>query len=349
MADDRAFFSTYTQASPYWIILDGADASAATRFGATELHHHPELYGVRTESDWPAAWAALTEEFLPAPREAHLRAAIIASDTMPSLQEIELSLRPVQEIAAVATNLWLAQYIQEGRLVCFMQPVIDRRRKPVGHEAFARIEAPDGAIIGGGAIMQASHALHVEYQVDRLMHRQAIQCFTESDLDGFLFINFLTGFIHRPEVYLEGLSQAVERHQLLPRSVALDVPLVDYAKDIAKLKSIAHYCHARGFALSLDDVMTTDGLAGLLQEIRPAFVKLDAKLAVSMLDPKQQGMVLEIIRIAHAAGASVLAEGVESDVLHKAYVSAEVDMFQGYLFGAPERCPPVPKRRNRAS
>jgi len=191
--------------------------------------------------------------------------------------------------------------------------------------------------------MQASHALHIEYQVDRLMHRQAIECFTACDLNGFLFINFLTGFIHRPEVYLDGLSQAIERHQLLPRSVALDVPLIDYAKDITKLKSIASYCHARGFALSLDDVMSTDGLAGLLQEIRPAFVKLDAKLARDMMDPKRQGMVMEIIRIAHASGASVLAEGVETEQLHKAYLSADVDMFQGYHFGAPARCPPVAK------
>lgn len=345
MADERAFFSPYTQATPYWIILEGADAAAASRFGASELYHMPELYGLDAGADWTKNWGPLAEEFLPAPPESGLRAAVIAADAMPSLQEIELSLRPVDEVDAVARNLWLANYINDGRLICFMQKVIDRRGKQIGHEAFARMEAPDGSIIGGGAIMQASHALHIEYQVDRLMHRQAIHCFTESDLEGFLFINFLTGFIHRPEVYLDGLSQAVDRHQLLPRSVALDVPLIDYAKDITKLKSIANYCHARGFALSLDDVMTTDGLAGLLHEIRPAFVKLDAKLAVDMLEPKRQGMVLEIIRLAHGAGASVLAEGVESETLHKAYLSADVDMFQGYLFGAPERCPPLPRRK----
>jgi len=345
VAEERAFFSPYTQAEPYWIILHGADASAATRFGATEMHRKPDLYGVNAGNDWIEGWKRLAEEFLPAPPESGLRAAIIAAAEIPSLQEIELLLRPVDEVHAIASNLWLANYIHEGRLICFMQDVIDRRGKKIGHEAFARIEAPGGEIIGGGAIMQASHALHMEYQVDRLMHKQAIQCFVESDLEGFLFINFLTGFIHRPEVYLEGLSQAVERHQLLPRSVALDVPLVDYAKDITKLKSIANYCHARGFALSLDDVMSTEGLAGLLHDIRPSFVKLDAKLAVDMLEPKRQGVVIEIIRLAHSAGASVLAEGVESETLHNAYLSADVDMFQGYLFGAPERCPPLPKHK----
>jgi EAL domain-containing protein (putative c-di-GMP-specific phosphodiesterase class I) len=345
VAEERALFSPYTQESPYWIILSGADAAAVTRFGGAELHHQPDLYGFATTPRWTDGWTPLAEEFLPVPHGGHLRAAVIAADSMPSLQEIELSLRPAEEIDAVARNLWLANYLNEGRLICFMQRLIDRRNKQVGFEAFARMEAPDGNIIGGGAIMQASHALHLEYQVDRLMHKQAIQCFVESDLEGFLFINFLTGFIHRPEVYLEGLSQAVDRHHLVSRAVALDVPLIDYAHNITKLKSIANYCHARGFALSLDDVMSTDGLASLLHEIRPAFVKLDAKLGVDMLDPKRQGTVIEIIRLAHSAGASVLAEGVESDALYNAYLSADVDMFQGYLFGAPERCPPPAKSR----
>ncbi len=345
VADERAFFSPYTLPSPYWIILEGADAAAATRYGATQLHHKAELFGLAAGPEWTVPWAQLAEEFLPAPAEAHLRAAIIAAEEAPSLQEIELSLRPAGQIDAIAQHLWLAQAVGENGLLCYMQRVLDRRGKQVGFEAFARLDGADGAIIGGGAIMQAAQTLHMEYQIDRLMHRQAIECFVAGDLDGVLFINFLTGFIHRPEVYLDGLSQAVERHHLLPRSIALDVPLIDYAKDMAKLKSIARYCHARGFALSLDDVMSPDGLAGLLQEIRPAFVKLDAKLAVAMLDDKKQGAVLEIIRLAHQAGASVLAEGVESAALHQAYLAAEVDMFQGYLFGAPERCPPQPAQK----
>lgn len=348
MADERTFFSPYTQATPFWIVVEGAQAGDTARFGAAPLHQQPHLYGMKAETDWTSSWNRLAEQCLPLAPDAGWRAALIASEEAPSLQEIELSLRPLHELHAVARNLWLARYIDDGRLVCYMQKVIDRRDKQVGYEAFARIDAPDGAVIGGGAIMQASHALHAEYQVDRLMHRQAIDCFVSGDLEGVLFINFLTGFIHRPEKYLEGLSQAVERHQLLPRSVALDVPLLDYAKDIAKLKSIAAYCHQRGFALSLDDVLTPEGLAGLLQEIRPAFVKLDAKLGREMGDPRRQGAVLEIIRLAHGIGASVLAEGVENAALHQMYLAAEVDMFQGYLFGAPERCPPLPKPHKQA-
>lgn len=339
VTEERPFFSPYTQGLPYWIVLEGLDAAEAQRQGVPTLHNKPGLYGFAAGTNWAERWAKLGA----VASAVGLRAAIIAAGDTPSLQEIELSLRAAVEIDAVAKNLWLVHYVHDGRLICFMQRILDRRHKQVGHEAFARIEGPDGKLLSGGVIMQAARALHMEYQLDRMMHRHAVDCFVESDFDGFLFINFLTGFIQRPEVYLDGLNHAVERNRLLPRSIALDVPLVDYAKDITKLKSIAQYCHARGFALSLDDVMSPEGLAPLLQDIRPAFVKLDAKLATGMKEPKGQGMIREIIRLAHAAGASVVAEGVEDEALHAAYQAADVDLFQGYLFGVPERCPPLAK------
>jgi EAL domain-containing protein (putative c-di-GMP-specific phosphodiesterase class I) len=230
-----------------------------------------------------------------------------------------------------------------------MQRVMDRRGKQVGFEAFARMEGADGGVIGGGAIMQAAHALRVEYQLDRLLHKQAIECFVGSDLEGYIFINFLTGFIHRPEVYLDGLSQAVNRTHVRPASVVLDVPLHDYAKDMPKLKSIANFCRTRGFGLALDDVTSSDGLANLLADIRPAFVKLDGKFGAGMNTARMQGTLNEIVRISHANGVSVLAEGVETAAQHALYLAAEVDMFQGYLFGAPERFPRVAQEHTKAS
>jgi len=339
---ERAFSSPWTLSSPYWIVIAGMPSAAqgwknaATKAGLKPLADHPDYYAMQTSPDWAAEWERILGALNSVADESGLKAAIIAADKPPSSKEISFNLRPLQAVQEVVEHLWLLDHLSEDRLVCYFQRVIDRRSKQVGFEAFARIAQGDGNIIGGAAIMRASHALKVEYQVDRRMHKQAIDTFAACDLDGYIFINFLTGFIHRPEVYLEGLSQAVERHHLMPRSIALDVPLTDYVRDIAKLRSIAGYCHARGFSLSLDDVMTPEGLGNLLSDIRPSIVKLDGKLGAAFMDVKRQGPVLEIIRLAHSAGALVLAEGVENEALFQAYVQAGVDMFQGYHIGAPE-------------
>lgn len=352
MAANQAFSSPWTLSSPYWIIIagNGVDGQewqkAAAKAGLQPLLDAPYMYAIQTAPEWAAEWERVMGVLNSIDGAEPLRAAIIAADVAPSAKEIQFNLKPLHAVQEVVEHLWLLDHLSEDRLACFLQRVVDRRGKQVGFEAFARISQSDGGIIGGAAIMRASHALKVEYQVDRRMHKLAIDTFAKCDLEGFLFINFLTGFIHRPEVYLEGLSKAVDQHHLMPRCVALDVPLTDYARDIAKLKSIAAYCHTRGFSLSLDDVMSTDGLANLLADIRPAFLKLDPKLASAMTDARRSGLVHEIIRTAKGAGATVLAEGVESQEIFDAYASAGVDMFQGYHIGAPELYA-VPKSQKR--
>lgn len=338
MAENNTFFSIWAQESPYWLVIEGPGVAALE--GLSAIYHKSDLGAVKTDAQWTKVWDNYAKLLAKQPGAAtgH-RAAVIPAEDLPSLQEVSMALKPIGEIHAIANNLWLIDYVNHGRLDCYMQRVMDRRNKQVGFEAFARMEGPDGGVIGGGAIMQAASALHVEYQLDRLLHKHAIECYVASDLEGYIFINFLTGFIHRPEVYLDGLNQAVSRTHVRPASVVLDVPLGDYSKDMAKLKSIAQYCRTRGFGLALDDVMTADGLAALLAEIRPSFVKLDGKFGEGMPPVRLQSTLNEIVRIAHANGVSVLAEGVETVAQQELYLGADVDMFQGYLFGAPERLP----------
>lgn len=341
MADQHPFFSVWAQDSSYWLVVEGPNAASLSGFGPVQQKH--TLMACKVGPSWQAAWQPYASQLAKqAGGVTGHRVAVIAGEELPPSSEIMAALRPLSEINTVAANLWLVDSVQHGRLDCYMQRVLDRRGKQVGFEAFARIEAADGGVLGGGAIMQAAHVLHMEYQLDRLLHKQAIESFVGSDLEGYIFINFLTGFIHRPEVYFDGLSQAVTRMHVRPASVVLDVPLGDYARDMTKLKSIASYCRARGFALALDDVSTSDGLAALLSEIRPAFVKLDGTFGVGMKPERAQGLLEEIVRISHSHGVSVLAEGVENTPQHEMLMAAQVDMFQGYLFGAPVRLPRTP-------
>lgn len=336
MTDINRFYSVWTQPSDYWLLIESAAAAALSGFAPVEgmAPLHARKVGPEWATAWEQATAALASTM---PDTVGIRAGVLAGEQLPPNADITRALRTVAELNQVAAHLWLLSDIHAGRLGCYMQPVVDRRGKRVGFEAFARMESADGGIIGGGAIMQAARALNSEYQVDRVLHKHAIETFASCDLDGYLFINFLTGFIQRPEVYFDGLSQAVSRSALRPNAIVLDVPLTDYARDPSKLISIADYCRSRGFALALDDVSSPQGLPALLADIRPAFVKLDGAMAATISDAKRTATLKEMVRIAHASGANMLAEGVESQAVYDAYLAADIDLFQGYLIGAPKR------------
>ena len=336
MAKVSSFFSPYHLDGHYWIMLNGPNAVLLSDLGGRTLYHNPELYGVRVESPWVSHWEALIRDHVPEIVSPDMQSAVMLADTVPTLQEIELALRPTQEINHIAEHLWFADHLTQHQLVCFLQPVVDRAQQEVGYEAFVRMEATNG-LLTGATIMQASRALHIEYQVDRVMHKKAIESFAQVGLGGHIFINFLTGFIHRPEVYLDGLNQSVAEYGLTPPQVVLDISLADYAKHIEQLASIAEYCHARGFLLALDDVASADGLAAMLTYIQPAFVKLAPSISYTINEPGQEESLKNLVAIAHRAEAKVLAEGVENEALFSRYKEAGVDQFQGYYFGSPQR------------
>jgi EAL domain-containing protein (putative c-di-GMP-specific phosphodiesterase class I) len=344
LSESSAFFSIWTQASDYWLILDGARGKLPVGFDP--IAGSATLAAMHAGAGWPEIWREIESSL--GGGATPWRAAVIAGEDLPPHDEIARSLRPLREISAIAENLWLIHDMQEGRLGCYMQRVVDRRGKLVGYEAFARMEAKDGGVVGGGAIMQAARALSSEYQIDRILHKQAVGSFVARDLAGHLFINFLTGFIQRPEVYFDGLSQATKHHHVRAGAIVLDVPLAGYMRDLPKLKSIAEYCRARGFALALDDVSSVDGLAALLAEIRPAFVKLDGKFGQHLNEVKRRAVMGEVVRLAHEIGANVLGEGVENQATYDLYFNVGVDLFQGYLIGAPERHDLVPQVRAQA-
>lgn len=342
MYDDNSIFSPYSLVSPYWIIVEGGPLEALLSMNASPLYKKPNLMGFQVQDDWVKAWEKLMAQFPVEPMTGmNIRATVIPAEPLPSLQEIELSLKPLAETQSIAQHIWLAKYLSEGRLVAFFQPVVDREKNITGYEAFARIDAPDGRLITGGEIMLASRALRLEYQVDRLMHKQAVQQFVTQQLGGTVFINFLTNFIHLPQNYLSGLSEAIERYNLAPQAISLDIPLSNYEKDPAKLKSIAQYCQQQRVMLSLDDVDHTTGLADLLAGIKPTYIKLDASLSSTITTQATQTIAQEIITRAHAFGAKVIAQAVETVEQFAAYQALQADYFQGYHFGAPTRRPPT--------
>ncbi len=341
---EPAFYSPWIPTPNYWLMYQCADTLVADRIksdfesaGFKQLYDTPLIFGAQIEHPWVNAFGKLAEAVKKHGVAPVMKAALIPAQPKPLKEEVELSMRSYIEIEQASKHIWLMEALLENRLICFMQRVMDKRGKISGFEAFARIEDKDGAIRDGGSIILASRMLNVEFHLDRMLHKEAVRTFIGSDSEGYLFINFLTGFIHRPERYLDGLSQAIERFGLIPRHIVLDISIQPPLAALKQLQPTVQYCRSRGFSLAVDDVMTAEDLKIVLNELRPDFVKLDGRLSRGVMETRCANLIMEMARIAHESGASVVAEGVEAPEQHQRLAELGVDLFQGYLFGAPER------------
>lgn len=235
----------------------------------------------------------------------------------------------------IADYPWFEEVLANNKLVSYFQPIVDANKNPIAYESFVRAELEDGTMASGGVIMQTGAALNIEHALDKFLHKNAIEEFAKYKLQGSLSLNFISGFIQLPAKYLEGLSEAAEKHLLLPGRVIMDVSKTEDLQNLDQLSEVATYCHNRGYEMALDDVKTVKQLSDILKKFTPDYVKIDHALTanVSKTDVKKQ--ITGMIDLAHKNACKVIVEGIESAESFELFKKMGAEFFQGYYFSKP--------------
>lgn len=337
----KTFNLPWHQHDQYWLSIYTANGG----FSAKVLELLQKM-GFQKVSDQdmalhvPRAWKATWDELHAGLSKLNALLEVEASVTPghePLSGRMPSDRRPMAQMQAVTESLWLGDALLEDRVICYLQPVVSAKDKVFGYESFARVRMPDNSIVAGDKIVAASKALGIEHMIDRHLHVQAIKTFVSSAFNGYLFVNFFPGFIHRPAVYLEGLSETAKAYGIVAKHIVLDFTKSETPRDLSHLKSVCEYGRSRGYSIALDDINSVEGARKLIGEIHPDFVKIDMHLARRVSEPAARESVRQIVELVHANRAMVIGEGVETEEVHQGLAHMGVDLFQGYLFS-----PPVP-------
>lgn len=91
-----------------------------------------------------------------------------------------------------------------------------------------------------------------------------------------------------------------------------------------------------GFNVSVDDFGTGFSNLGSVKRVRPNFLKIDRSFVFDMEeDSVRSTLIPEIVAIARATGAAVIAEGIENSKQLNALQALGVEYGQGYYLGKP--------------
>jgi EAL domain-containing protein (putative c-di-GMP-specific phosphodiesterase class I)/CheY-like chemotaxis protein len=215
------------------------------------------------------------------------------------------------------------------------QPIFDLRQgTAVGHEALARFpSAPDRST---EAWFEEAEAVELRTELEMAAIRAALTRMDDLPGEAFLAVNLSPETACSPH-----LLRAVEfAHS--PRRVVLEVTEHAPVRDYAKLNAAIGKLRTRGVRLAVDDAGS--GFASLQHIIRlaPDFIKLDIALTRDVdSDLARRALAAALISFATEIGATMIAEGIETEAELGTLRELGVTYGQGFHLARPAELPRV--------
>ncbi len=252
------------------------------------------------------------------------------------------SLAGAPTLRAVIAEEWrtcLQRLIEEDRLVVRLQPIVQTAHPKlvVGHESFLRGLSMRNLIVLPERLLDAAERDDRLLDLDEAARRRAFTEVVECAVDGLIFVNASPHTVcHEKTSYVATTIATAREAKLDPRRIVVEIGRGQRAQRRAELAGLFAECRDAGLAVAFDDVGTTPAIRALVEDLRPDYVKVDRHL-VSFVDrdPEKQSAVLEVLRVARAAGARTVGVGVEREEELAWLGQAGVDLVQGYYIALP--------------
>ncbi|MCS7184703.1 MAG: GGDEF domain-containing phosphodiesterase [bacterium] len=212
------------------------------------------------------------------------------------------------------------------------QPIVNSKTfEIVGYEALAR--GPE-EFVNPKFMFEVAEETGLLYELDHLCRVLAVNNFKYQDK--LLFINTYPSGIYDPTLKGNDFIDLLKRNDLTPKSVIFEISEKEAIKSYKIFKDAVNYYKQTGYRISVDDAGSGYSSLQSVIELEPDYLKADASIVkgVSNSIVKKQ-LINSLIEISNRIGATLIAEGVESEEDYQALKDINVQYIQGYWVAKP--------------
>jgi diguanylate cyclase (GGDEF)-like protein len=244
--------------------------------------------------------------------------------------------------AADASRIALAAELREalvaGQLLLHYQPQADLLTRQIrGVEALLRWEHPTRGLLTAHEFIRDAERSGVATDLRRFVLEAATAQWHEWSAQGLtleLSVNLTAIDLHDASLPVE-IAHLLETHGIPPWNLVLEITERTLG-DERRTRAVVERLHALGVRLAIDDFGTEYASLSTLRRLPVHVVKLDRDLLADVPgDATAEAIVGGSIELAHAIGATVVAEGIETREQWRFVHVLGCDVAQGYLVGRP--------------
>jgi EAL domain-containing protein (putative c-di-GMP-specific phosphodiesterase class I) len=235
------------------------------------------------------------------------------------------------------TDLRMA--IERDELALYYQPKIDvRTRECTGVEALVRWQHPTRGAVGPTELIAVAERFGLIGTIGQWVIDEAcrqVQSWDEQGVRLRVAVNLSAQQLRQDDL-VQRVRQSFEAHRVDASLFTFEITESVAMEDTqATMRAFAQLARA-GVALAIDDFGTGHSSLAYLRTLPARQLKIDRSFVADLgVSGDAMAVVDAVIRLAHALGLRVVAEGVESERQCEILASLGCDEFQGYLFARP--------------
>jgi EAL domain-containing protein (putative c-di-GMP-specific phosphodiesterase class I) len=229
--------------------------------------------------------------------------------------------------------------VEQEHIEAWLQPIVDLEvGTPVGFEALARWNHPEGAMIPPAHFIPIAEENGLIVSIGWLMLHQACrQLRACHDLDSkwsdlFVSVNLSVQQLRDPSM-VERTLRILTRYGLKPRHLHLEVTEREALNTSEEVLPILEKIHRSGISISLDDFGTGYNSLNHLNSLPVGTIKIDRSFVVNMSRNHTGHKVIStILLLAQGLKLDTIAEGIETEEQLQEIHSLGCRLGQGFLF-----------------
>jgi diguanylate cyclase (GGDEF)-like protein len=233
----------------------------------------------------------------------------------------------------------LRQAVARGQLELFWQPKVDARSLQItAAEALLRWHHPRRGMISPAVFIPLAerHGLIGaigNWVIDDATRQAA--AWRGLGLRMRVAIN-ISPYQMRQDDLVDRLQAALARHQLQPGRFTCEITESVAMEDTQVTQRSFERMRRAGLHVSIDDFGVGQASLSYLRRLPAAELKIDASFVQDLGQSEDaRSIVNAVVKLAHALGLRVVAEGVETERQRDLLVQLDCDELQGYLFAKP--------------
>jgi diguanylate cyclase (GGDEF)-like protein/PAS domain S-box-containing protein len=235
----------------------------------------------------------------------------------------------------------LRRALDEGRLLAYVQPILDLRENRITRWEFLARLAEEGKVIAPAAFLSAAERLGMVQEIDMWMCRQALRFAARHGQH--VHVNFSPKTLS-DERAMANIAAELDAWRGAASLLVVEITETAIVADMAQLLQCLEALRSRACQVALDDFGVGFSSLYYLRHLPVDYLKIDAAFIYRLVtDPQDRQIVRTIADLARGLGRATIAEGVEDGATLEAVRALGVDYAQGHHVGRPEPSTAVPE------